>query len=215
MTPAILPLAVSSQTVRSAIATGGYPALALLVLLENLFPPIPSEVVLPLAGYYVERGTLAFVPAVAASTAGPLAGALILYGLGRLGGRPLVLRYGRLLRVDDERLRRAEDWFARYGDAVVLLGRMVPDARSVVSVPAGLARMGLIRFCVLTTLGSAAWNALLIGAGWALGAYWRGASDAVRLGLLVVLVVVAAAAVVVVVVRRRSRRARGAGPPPT
>jgi len=137
VTPATLLLAVSSHTVRSAITTGGYPALALLVLLENLFPPIPSEVVLPLAGYYVERGTLTFVPAVAAATAGLLAGALILYGLGRIGGRPLVLRYGRFLRVDDERLRRAEDWFARYGDAVVLFARMVPGARSVVSVPPG------------------------------------------------------------------------------
>ena len=126
-----------------------------------------------------------------------------------------MLRYGRFLRVDDERLRRAEDWFARYGDAVVLFARMVPGARSVVSVPAGLARMGLIRFCVLTALGSATWDALLIGAGWALGTYWRGASDAVRLGSLGVLVVVAAAVVVVVVVRRGSHRARGGGPPPT
>lgn len=159
--------------VQTWLATEGYTALALIILVENLFPPIPSEVILPLAGFYVSRGTLAFGPAVLAATIGSVAGALLLYVLGRLGGRPLVLRYGHVLRVTDAQLLRAEAWFERFGDAVVLFGRMVPGARSIVSIPAGMARMSLVRFVLLTTVGSAAWNALLIGTGRALGDNWE------------------------------------------
>lgn len=151
----------------------GYAGLALLLVLENLFPPIPSEVVLPLAGFLVGRGDLSFAGALLASTLGSLTGALILYGMGRWGGRGLVLRYGRWLRVGEEDLLRAERWFARYGDATVLGARVVPLARSVVSIPAGVAKMPLMRFVLLTTAGSAAWNAALIGAGYALGASWE------------------------------------------
>lgn len=150
----------------------GYVGLTLLMTAENLFPPIPSEVVLPLAGAQVQRGLLSFTGALVAATLGSLIGALALYGVGRLGGRSLVLRYGRVLRITPASLDRAEAWFGRYGASVVLCGRLVPGARSLVSVPAGMARMPLGRFCALTTLGSVAWNALLIAAGQALGANW-------------------------------------------
>ncbi len=93
----------------------GYPGLAALMLLENLFPPIPSEVVLPLAGFFVCRGELGFLGALLASTLGSLLGAFALYELGRWGGRPLVLRYQRMLRVKEADLDRADDWFDRYG----------------------------------------------------------------------------------------------------
>jgi membrane protein DedA with SNARE-associated domain len=180
-------LASLSDTIRAEIGADGYPALVVLVCVENLFPPIPSEVILPLAGFYVGEGLLAFVPAVAAATLGSLAGALALYALGRFGGRPLVLRYGRLLRVDEPRLARAEGWFDRHGDAVVLLGRMVPGARSIVSIPAGLTEMPVLRFSLLTAVGSTVWNAALIGAGMALGDNWEQASEIVgqasKLGL--------------------------------
>jgi membrane protein DedA with SNARE-associated domain len=203
-------LAAIEETLRMRIDAGGYPALALLVLVENVFPPIPSEVLLPLAGFYVNQGTLAFVPAMLFATAGSVGGALILYVLGRYGGRPLILRYGRVLRVTEERLQRAEGWFERYGSAVVLFGRMVPGARSVVSIPAGLAEMGLTRFVLLTAAGSAGWNAILIGAGVLLGGYWKAASDIAGSASTVVLSVAGAGAVVGVVVwlwrRRRARR---------
>jgi membrane protein DedA with SNARE-associated domain len=107
-----------------------------------------------------------------ASTIGATAGALILYGLGRWGGHALVLRYGKWLRVSAEDLDRAEGWFVRHGVLVVLGARVVPGARSVVSIPAGTSRMPLLRFTVLTAIGSAVWNALLIGAGVVLGANW-------------------------------------------
>jgi membrane protein DedA with SNARE-associated domain len=151
--------------VLGTIGSLGYPGLALLLVLENLFPPVPSEVVLPIAGFLVGRGDLNFVGALAASTLGSVTGVLLLYGMGRWGGRGLILRYGKWLRVGPEDLSRAEGWFARYGDAVVLVARVVPFARSVVSIPAGTARMGLARFTVLTAAGAATWNAVLIGAG--------------------------------------------------
>lgn len=151
----------------------GYLGLFLLLVLENLFPPIPSEVILPLAGFLVGRGDFNFVGAVAASTLGSVTGALALYALGRYGGRPLVLRYGRWLRVDEASLDRTEGWFRKYGDAVVLGARVLPFARSVVSIPAGTSRMPLLRFTLLTTVGSAAWNTALVGMGYSLGANWQ------------------------------------------
>ena len=159
--------------VLDVIAALGYVGLALLLIAENLFPPIPSEVVLPLAGFLVGRGDLVFWQALLAATFGSVAGALILYALGRYGGRKLVLRYGRFLHVDEERLDRADGWFRRYGDWVVLFARVVPLARSVVSIPAGTMKMPAIRFTVLTAIGSLAWNTLLIGAGVILGANWQ------------------------------------------
>ena len=151
----------------------GYIGLALLLVAENLFPPIPSEVVLPLAGFLVGRGDLSLWGAIFAATFGSVAGALVLYGLGRWGGRRLVLRYGQWLRVDEKGLKDAEGWFRRYGDWVVLFARVVPVARSIVSIPAGTMKMPLLRFVLLTTLGSAVWNSILIGAGVALGANWQ------------------------------------------
>ena len=146
---------------------------ALLMALENLFPPIPSELILPFTGFLVGRGELGFLPALVASTAGSLSGALILYALGRWGGRNLILRYGRFLRVKEADLDRAEGWFDKYDEWVVLFGRMVPGVRSVVSIPAGMLRTPFLKFVLLTTVGSAAWNALLLGAGWYLGENWQ------------------------------------------
>ncbi len=161
-----------AQWVLDVVSALGYLGLALLLIAENLFPPIPSEVVLPLAGFLVGRGELNLWGALVAATTGSVLGAILLYSLGRWGGRRLVLHYGKWLRVDEDSLDRAEGWFRRYGDALVLFARVVPLARSIVSIPAGTAKMPLARFAILTTVGSAIWNALLIGAGVLLGANW-------------------------------------------
>ncbi len=123
------------------IKSFGYFGVAFLMFAENLFPPIPSEVILPLTGFLVGREDLAFVPALVAATTGSLAGALVLYALGRWGGRGLVLRLlVDVLRVKEADLDRADEWFDRYGGVVVLFGRMVPGVRSLVSIPAGSRR---------------------------------------------------------------------------
>lgn len=182
--------------------------LVLLLLAENLFPPIPSEVILPLAGFLVSRGDLGIIQALLAATLGSLLGAYILYALGRWGGRPLVLRYGRILRIKEEDLDHAEGWFERYGGAVVFFARMVPGARSVVSVPAGMLHMPLVRFTLLTTAGSSLWNALLIGAGWFLGNNWTQVADLVGQvsNIVVALVVIGAVALTIVWYVRRKRK---------
>jgi membrane protein DedA with SNARE-associated domain len=180
---------------------------ALLMALENLFPPIPSELILPFAGFLVSRGELGYLSVLVASTAGSLFGALVLYALGRWGGRNLILRYGRFLRVKEADLDRAEGWFDRYDEWVVLFGRMVPGVRSVVSIPAGMLGTPFVRFVLLTTAGSAVWNALLLGAGWYLSDNWREIADIVGSASNVVLVLVAVALVSAAVWwwRRRGR----------
>jgi membrane protein DedA with SNARE-associated domain len=159
--------------VRNTVSSGGYPALAGLILAENLFPPIPSELILPLAGFYVSQGQMAFVLAVLAATIGSLAGALLLYAIARFGGRKVVLRFGKVLRIRESDLDRGDEWFDKHGGWVVLFGRLVPGARSLVSIPAGLSEMPVMRFALLTTLGSTAWNCALIGAGWGLGEHYE------------------------------------------
>jgi membrane protein DedA with SNARE-associated domain len=147
----------------------GAVGLAFVMFLENVFPPIPSEIVLPLAGFYVEDGRLGFVEALVGATIGATAGALLLYAIGRYGGMPLVLRYRRVLRVTETEIARADAWFDRYGDWIVFFSRMVPIVRSIVSIPAGMSEMPILRFTLLTAAGATIWNTALIGAGYALG----------------------------------------------
>jgi membrane protein DedA with SNARE-associated domain len=193
---------------QTVLTDGGYAVLAALILLENLLPPIPSELLLPLAGSRVATGDMAYFPAVLAATAGSVIGAMLLYALGRFGGRPLLLRYGRILRLDDRRLDRADDWFDRHGPKIVLFGRLVPGVRSVVSIPAGLSEMPVWRFVTLTALGSTVWNAMLIGGGWALGARWRELTHAVESIDVWAYAAVVAAIVGVYAVHRARRLAR-------
>jgi len=202
-------LAALDDVAHDALTSAGYLGLIVVMIVENLFPPIPSEIVLPLAGYEVSRGELTFAGTVAAATLGSLVGALILYSLGRWGGRPAIERWGRHLRVGPDELDRAEAWFSRWGDWVVLGARLVPGARSVVSIPAGTMRMGAVRFVALTTLGSAVWNAILIGAGWALGDNWDTISGWIG-GASKVVLVAAILGVAGLFVAHRVRRGRRA-----
>jgi membrane protein DedA with SNARE-associated domain len=188
----------------------GYAGLALLMLVETVFPPIPSEAVLPLAGYLVERGEFAFAAVLATSTAGSVLGAVVLYEAARHGGRPFALRFLRFARLEESRLQEAERWFARRGALIVLLGRCVPGMRSLVSLPAGLLRMPRWEYLLFTTLGSAVWNGVLVGAGYALGSQWEQVSDVVGpvSRPLVVLALLGTATLIVWRVAR-ARSARG------
>ena len=146
--------------VTDLIRQAGYVGLFAVVLAENLVPPIPSEIVLPFAGWEVARGELALLPALLAATAGSVTGALILYWLARRGGRSAILATHRVSRVTAEDLDRVDARFRRHGVWLVLAGRCVPGLRSVISVPAGMAHMHLGLFIALTTTGSAIWNAV-------------------------------------------------------
>lgn len=171
----------------------GYVGVAFLVALENIFPPIPSEVVLPLAGFVAGRGDASLVGMILAATVGSVVGAWALYGIaaaiGQVRLHRFVARYGRWFGVKEADLVRAEDWFDRRSTVAVLLGRCVPLIRSIVSIPAGFRRMPAVRFTVLTALGSAVWNTALMVAGAILGDRWERVGDVV--GLLQGVVVVA------------------------
>jgi membrane protein DedA with SNARE-associated domain len=157
----------------------GYAGLALLMLAETVFPPIPSEAVLPLAGYLVEQGDFRFLTVLITATAGSVLGSVLLYEAARHGGRPFANRFVRIGRLDPQKLDEAERWFARRGPLVVLFGRFVPGVRSLVALPAGLLRMPRWEYLLFTVVGSAVWNAALVGAGWALGTQWERVSDLV------------------------------------
>jgi membrane protein DedA with SNARE-associated domain len=183
--------------VTDVVETLGYAGVAFLVALENLFPPIPSEIVLPLAGFTAARGEENVVGMVIAATVGSMVGAWALYYLAAAIGEPrlraLVERFGRILRLDGADLDRAESWFERRGATAVLVGRCVPLIRSLVSIPAGFNRMPIVQFSIYTLVGSLVWNSALVGAGYALGDQWHKVGDVVSyLQYVVILVVLVA-----------------------
>ncbi|PTE22004.1 DedA family protein [Cereibacter changlensis JA139] len=157
---------------------------ALLMLLENVFPPIPSELVMPLAGFIAAGGGASLWVMILAGTVGAVAGALFWYWVGRRLGarrlRELAWRHGRWMAVAPEDIDKGNDWFARHGAAAVLIGRMIPTVRTFVSVPAGVARMPLLRFIFYTTLGSAFWVTLLTVAGYLLESQYEAVSGIVN-----------------------------------
>ena len=198
-----------TDTVSQVLSDLGLLGLVALMFVENVFPPIPSEVVLPLAGFFVARGELSFVGVLFAATLGSVLGSILLYEVARYGGRPFVLRYGSLLRVGPEELDRADAWFVRRGPIVVLVGRCIPGVRSLVSLPAGMLKMSRVAYILLTLVGSLIWNTALIGIGWILGEEWEKVSDvvgAVGTPLLIVVLLILGAISVVWWWRRHPRR---------
>jgi membrane protein DedA with SNARE-associated domain len=160
----------------------GYIGVALWVAIESVIIPIPSELVLPFAGFlaafpeHIEPLTNApwnVALIVAFGTLGAVVGALVAYAIGYWGGRPFLVRYGRYLLIDPEDLDKTEAWFARYGAAAAFFGRLVPVVRSLVSFAAGVARMPLLPFVVFTALGSLPFTIALVAAGYALGDNWE------------------------------------------
>lgn len=186
----------------------GAVGVGLLVAVENLVPPIPSEAVLPLAGFLAGQGRMSLLAVVVAATAGSVGGALVLHTVGARLGRDRVARaLDRIPLTGAHDLERAERWFRRHGPSAVLFGRLIPVVRSLVSVPAGVEHMPLPRFLAYTTLGSAAYNSLLVGLGHELGKRWQSVgrySD----WLSGAVVAAIALAVVLAVVRRGRQRAR-------
>ncbi|MDP6193025.1 MAG: DedA family protein [Prochlorococcaceae cyanobacterium ETNP18_MAG_1] len=151
----------------------GYVAIFAAMFLENLFPPIPSELIMPLGGFYVQQGQLQFLPVVLAGLLGTVIGALPWYGIGRLINEERLevwlSRHGRWIGISPEELARSRRWFSRYGTALVFWGRLVPGIRTLISVPAGIELMPMLPFLIWTTAGSLIWTLLLTGAGLALG----------------------------------------------
>ena len=151
----------------------GYGAIFATMFLENLFPPIPSELIMPLGGFYVQQGKLSLIPVVLAGLLGTVLGALPWYGIGRLVNEERIedwlARHGRWIGISPQELRRSRTWFNRHGTALVFWGRLVPGIRTLISVPAGIEMMPMAPFLVWTTAGSLIWTLLLTVAGLLLG----------------------------------------------
>jgi len=209
--------------VQDVINQFGYLGVALLVVIENVFPPIPSEIVLPFAGFVAQQGASAVnatadaaqsdttvVGMMIAATVGSVVGALILYFVSAAIGperlRGFVERFGKWFGVKSSDLVRAEEWFDRRSSAAVLVGRCVPLIRSIVSIPAGFRRMKLTSFVVLTAIGSAVWNIALIGAGAVLGDQWERVGEYVGVFQWLVIAAVLLLLLRFVVSRLKNRR---------
>ncbi len=168
------PITAVVEWVTGLMTTLGAPGAGIAIALENLFPPLPSELFLPLAGFTASRGGMSLIAAIAWTTAGSVVGALALYYLGALLGRERIRAIARKLPlVDVSDVDRTEEWFAKHGAKAVFFGRMIPVFRSLVSIPAGIERMPLPKFIGLTALGSLIWNTALIMAGFLLGEKWH------------------------------------------
>jgi len=154
------------------VEQSGYLGVAFLMFLETVFPPIPSEVIMPIAGVAAAQGKLGFVPVVASGTAGAMLGNTVWYLAARALGvhrlKPLITRYGRWLTISWPEVARAERWFAEHGTFFVFFGRLLPTVRSLVSVPAGLLRMRFKSFFIASLIGTATWTTILAGAGYKL-----------------------------------------------
>ncbi|MFC7364323.1 MULTISPECIES: DedA family protein [Bhargavaea] len=155
----------------------GYAGVFVLIMVENVFPPIPSEVILTFGGFMTTASSLTKIGVIAASTAGSVAGAIILYYIGRLLDverlGKIVDRWGRVLRLTREDIHKADAWFDKYGPWTVFFCRLVPLIRSLISLPAGMSNMNIWLFLLLTTLGSLIWNTVLVSLGAAVGDNWE------------------------------------------
>jgi membrane protein DedA with SNARE-associated domain len=178
----------------------GYLGIFLMIALENLFPPIPSEIVLSFGGFMTTQSDLTVTGVVIASTLGAVVGAIALFYIGRLLDverlERIVERWGHLLRTDKEDIHKANAWFHRYGIWTVFFCRMVPIVRSLISIPAGMAKMNFPLFLLFTAVGSLIWNMVLVNLGAALGASWSKVLEYMSVYQDIVIVIVGALLIV-------------------
>ncbi len=185
------------------ISQFGYFAVGALIFIENVFPPIPSELILPLSGFFTTTTDMVLPLVIVSATIGSVTGAFILYGIGYVLNRERLMRFFntrpmRLLGFKGSDISSAIDWFDRKGQASVLICRCIPVVRSLISIPAGVARMNVAKFSLFTLLGSAVWNSILCSLGAAAGEAWEQVtaqaewiSDVVKYVIIAIIAVVA------------------------
>lgn len=162
-----------SEWITSTMNSLGYLGIGLLMFLENLFPPIPSELIMPLAGFTIAQGNMEFLPVILAGVLGTMLGALPWYYVGKLVGeenlKRLANKYGKWISVSSRDIEKADNWFDKHGEKAVFFGRLVPGIRTLISLPAGLSGMPLVPFLLYSTIGTLLWVGLLTYSGYLLG----------------------------------------------
>lgn len=183
--------------IEGIVQTTGVLGVAFLMFLENVFPPIPSELIMPLAGYTASQGHANILLVIVAGTIGSLAGGFFWYLLGRWVGeeglKRIADRYGRWLTLSRSDIDKADDWFDTHGHKAVLLGRLVPTVRTLISIPAGLSEMPVRRFLIYSAIGTAAWTTILALLGYGLGSQYERVNawmDPVSYGVLGLIVLI-------------------------
>jgi membrane protein DedA with SNARE-associated domain len=156
----------------SIINAGGYVGIIFLMSMESMIAPVPSEAVMPFAGFLWFSGDMSFWPIVLASTLGSIIGSLISYAMGFYGGRAFIINYGKYFFLNEKHLLMTENFFARFGNKAIFISRFIPVVRHLISIPAGIGGMSIPRFVVYTTIGAGMWNAFLTYVGYALGSNW-------------------------------------------
>ena len=176
----------------SVISSIGYFGIFLLMIMESMILPVPSELVMPFAGFLIASGEMNFWMIIIFATLGSLVGSLISYYLGKYGGNKLVLKYGNYFLLNEEHLKKTEKWFSKKGELTIFIGRFIPIVRHIISIPAGIGKMNLKKFMIYTLIGAGIWNAFLTYIGFILGNNWERIqeySDYVSFGVLGILVI--------------------------
>ena len=155
------------------IANTGYASVVILMMLESMVAPVPSEAVMPFAGFLVESGQFTFAGVIFFSTLGSIIGSLISYYIGYYGGRPLVDRFGKYLLLDHHHLEVTEKYFTKKGDITIFISRFIPIIRHLISIPAGMGKMNVLKFSIYTIIGAALWNSFLTYVGIKLKSNWK------------------------------------------
>jgi membrane protein DedA with SNARE-associated domain len=196
--------------VQGVVRDLGYPGLFVLITLESTLVPIPSELVMPFAGALAQRGEFSLPVILVINSVAALCGSGLCYWLGAAGGKPLLMRYGKYIFVRAKDIEKTETFFARHGQATILIGRFLPVVRHIISVPAGIARMPLLPFFTQTFIGATIWGSVLIMIGYELGRQWESVAKQLKhVDLLVgALILLAAVVIAIRFVLRRRRELR-------
>ena len=199
-----------TEWITNTITSLGYLGIGLLMFLENLFPPIPSELIMPLAGFTVAKGKMELAPVILAGVIGTILGALPWYYVGKLVGednlKRLADKYGKWISVSSRDIEKADNWFDKHGEKAVLFCRLVPGVRTLISLPAGISGMPLVPFLIYSTIGTALWVSLLTFAGYALGDNYEIVEEYLGPVSKIVVVLLVVAFVVWVVNKRRKKK---------
>lgn len=202
-----------AEWVQNLMDSMGYLGILLLMILENLFPPIPSELIMPSAGFAAARGEMNLLIVILMGVLGSVIGTLPLYYIGRAFGEERLVvwadKYGKWLTLSGRDIRKADDWFDKHGTKAVLFGRMVPGIRSLLSLPAGMSEMPMPKFLLYSAIGSGLWASALAGAGYLLGENYDRVEQYIGPASRIILVTLAVAAVVWFLRRKRAQAARG------